>query len=454
MKGDDKLADKKHLDEFLEFLSIPSISALPAHKPDVMKAAVWLGERMKKAGIDGVEVILTKGHPVVFGRKESQVPNAPTVLIYGHYDTQPADPLDEWKTQPFEPEVRDGKIYARGAADDKGGVFPAVLAAEEVIGRGELTVNLKFLFEGEEEIGSPNLKDLLEHRKDDFKADIVVSVDGGMYARNIPSLTVGCRGLAALQIEVAGPSTDVHSGQGGIIANPIQALAQILAGMKSPDGIILVEGFNDDVALPTAQEKADMAKVPFDASKTMAHTGVPALFGEKGYSPVERIWVRPTLDANGIWGGFQGEGIKTIIPSKASCKITCRLVPNQEPEEICRLIEKHVMRNVPVGVTVSVKSFPGSSRPYVVPSDHPVLPVMSKVLTELFGTDPVMTRLGGTLPIARAFLDILDTYLVFFAMSSPDSGAHGPNEFIRVEEFDRLKTGLPMLWAELGEALK
>ncbi len=448
------MADKKHLDEFLEFLSIPSISALPANKPDVMRAAVWLGERMKRAGIDGVEVILTKGHPVVFGRKEAPVPDAPTVLIYGHYDTQPADPLDEWTSEPFKPEVRDGKIYARGAADDKGGVFPAVLAAEEVIGRGELTVNLKFLFEGEEEIGSPNLKDLLQARKDDFKSDIVISVDGGMYSREIPSLTVGCRGLAAVQIEVSGPRTDVHSGQGGLVANPIQALAQILAGMKGPDGKILVEDFYEDVAAPTAQEKEDMAKVPFDEDGVRNQAGVPSLFGEAGYSPVERVWVRPTLDANGIWGGFQGEGIKTIIPSRASCKITCRLVPHQEPEKICKLIEEHVKRNVPSGVTVSVKSFPGSSRPYVVPSDHPVLPVMTKVLKGLFGKDPVMTRLGGTLPIARAFLDILDTYLVFFAMSSPDSGAHGPNEFFRVEEFDRLKTGLPILWAELGKALK
>jgi len=448
------VADQKHLEEFMEFLSIPSVSALPDHKDDMRRAAAWLADRMKRAGIDGVEIIETKGHPVVFGRKEAPVANAPTVLIYGHYDTQPADPLNEWVSEPFKPEIRDGKIYARGSSDDKGGVFPAILAAEEVIGRGELTVNLEFLFEGEEEIGSPNLKELLIARKEDFKSDLVVSVDGGMYSVDTPSLTVGCRGLAAVQIEVTGPRTDIHSGQGGNIANPIQALAQILAGMKGPDGTILIEGFYEDVAEPSPMEKEAMATVPFDEEAVKDQAGVPALFGEPGYSPVERIWVRPTLDPNGIWGGFQGEGIKTIIPSKASCKITCRLVPHQEPDKICKLIEEHVKRNVPTGVTVTVKSFPGSSRPYVVPGDHPVLPVMTKVLRELYGKDPVVNRLGGTLPIARAFLDILGTYLVFFAMSSPDSGAHGPNEFFRVEEFDRLRTGLPKLWAELGKALK
>ncbi len=444
-----------YIKEFLEFLSIPSISALPSHKGHVEKAAKWVKDRLVKAGVGDADIIPTKGHPVVYGLARSKDKDAPTVLIYGHYDTQPADPLDEWLSPPFEPDIRDGKIYARGAADDKGGVFPAIVAAQDMIQSGGPPVNLKFLFEGEEEIGSPNLKEVLKERKESLQADLVISVDGGMFSRDIPSVTVGCRGLSAIQIDVTGPRSDVHSGgQGGLLQNPIHALAEILGSMKAPNGKILVDGFYDDVAAPSEAEAESMAQVVFDEAAHADAAGVPALFGEEGYSPVERLWFRPTLDANGIWGGFQGEGIKTIIPARASCKITCRLVPNQDPETICALMEKHVRNHLPRGVTVSVKVFPGNSKPYVVPDDNPALPVLAKVLGDLFGRKPVTVRLGGTLPIARAFLDTLGVYLVFFAMSSPDAGAHGPNEFFRIEEFNRLRRGLPVLLQELSTALK
>jgi len=445
-----------YIEEFLEFLSIPSVSALPEHKDDIWKAAEWLKERMTRAGIEDTQVVPTKGHPVVFGRADAQntgKEKVPTVLIYGHYDTQPPDPLNEWESPPFEPEIRDGKIFARGAADDKGGVFPAIVAAEEAIKSKSLPVNLKFLFEGEEEIGSPSLKEFLRERKDLLKSDIVISVDGGMYSRDIPSLTTGCRGLAAIQINVKGPKSDVHSGgHGGAINNPINALAQIVAGMKDPDGRIFVEGFYDDVVLPSAEERKAFGEIPFDQEAYKDRVDVPELFGEPEYSLIERMWIRPTLDANGIWGGFQGEGIKTIIPARASCKITCRLVPNQEPEKICKLLEAHVKKHAPKGVTVDVTIFPGNSRPYVIPENHPALSVLSRVLEKLFGKKPVTVRLGGTLPIARTFLDTIGTYLFFFAMSSPDENAHGPNEFFRIEEFERLRQGLGLLWKEYAQS--
>ncbi len=446
---------KPHIDEFFEFLSIPSISALPSHKEHVVNAARWVKDRMIKAGIGDVQIMATQGHPVVYGFAQAKDPEAPTVIIYGHYDVQPADPLDEWISPPFEPEIRDGKIYARGAADDKGGVFPAIVAVEEIIRSDGLPVNLKFLFEGEEEIGSPNLKELLENRSEMFGADLAVSVDGGMYSKDVPSVTVGCRGLTAIQIDVQGPKTDVHSGgQGGLLQNPIHALVEILAGMKGADGKVLVEGFYDDVVSPSDAEARSMARTGFDEKAHAQAAGVPALFGETGYSPLERAWVRPTLDANGIWGGFQGDGIKTIIPARASCKITCRLVPHQDPQKISALLERHVKQNLPRGVKVAVKTFPGNSKPYVIPGEHPALPVMARVLKNLFHKEPVTVRLGGTLPVARTFLDLLGVYLVFFAMSGPDSGAHGPNEFLRVEEFHRLRLGLPLLLKELAWALK
>lgn len=444
-----------YIQEFIEFLSIPSISALPSHKKDIERAASWLKDRMERAGIQDVEIIPTDGNPVVYGFAPANQESAPTVIIYGHYDTQPADPLEEWESPPFEPVVRDGKIFARGAADDKGGIFPAILATEDAIKAGNLPVNVKFLFEGEEEIGSPNLKKLLHENKEKFKADIAISVDGGMYSLDTPSVTRGCRGLAAIQINVTGPRNDVHSGgYGGAIHNPVNALASIVASMKDDQGRILVQGFYDDVVELTPNEKDEISKTPLDAEAFRVSVGVPELFGEPEYTLKERMWVRPTLDANGFWGGFQGDGIKTIIPSRASCKITCRLVPDQEPEKICELLKHHVEKHAPKGVNVEVVAFPGNSKPYVVHSDHPVLPVMTKVLRDIFGKEPVTVRLGGTLPIARAFLDILGTYLFFFGMSSPDEKAHGPNEFYRISQFQQLRDGLPRLWAELTEVLK
>ncbi len=437
-----------YIEDFLDFLSIPSISALPEHKTDIVKAAQWLKRRMINANLDDVRVIETNGHPVVFGQKASQIQgcsSTPTVLIYGHYDVQPVDPINEWVSPPFEPEIRDGKVFARGSADDKGGIFPAILAAEDLIKQNALPVNLKFLFEGEEEIGSPGLKQILSENKSLFQSDIVLSVDGGMFSTDIPSITTGSRGLAAIEIVVSGPQTDVHSGgQGGVIQNPIHALAQILTELKDEQGRILVDGFFDDVVEVSESELTQFKQVPFDDEEHKDRLKIPELFGEPEYSSIERMWIRPTLDANGIWGGFQGDGIKTIIPSKAGCKITCRLVPNQDPEVVSELLKRYIQNHVPKGVTVDVTTFPGNSHPYVIPRDHSVLPVLSEVLEELFGCKPVNVRSGGTLPIAPIFLNVLGSYLFFFAMSGPDSNAHGPNEFIRIKDVDKLRRGLKM----------
>lgn len=444
-----------YIPDFVEFLSIPSVSALSQHKADVERAASWLARRMERAGVGEVRILKTAGHPVVFGRVLPARGDAPTVLIYGHYDTQPPDPLDEWKSPPFEPVVKEDRVYARGAADDKGGVYGAILATEDVIKAGGPPVNLKFLFEGEEEIGSPNLKDLLVKEKDLFACDLVVSVDGGMFTREIPSLTTGSRGLVAIQIDVKGPRADVHSGgHGGAINNPVNALCQIVASMKDADGRITVDGFYDKVRELSESERKSFAQVPFDEEEYRASVGVAELFGEPGYTVLERLWSRPTLDCSGIWGGFQGEGVKTIIPSKASCKITCRLVPDQEPDEIARALERHIRQHAPRGVTVEVTVFPGNSRPYVIPPDHPALSVLSRVLAKLYGREPVEVRLGGTLPIARTFLDLLGSYLVFFATSSPDENVHSPNEFYRLDELDKLRRGLPELWAELARSYR
>ena len=444
-----------YISDFVEFLSIPSVSALSRHRDDVERAALWVSQRMQRAGVPEVRILSTAGHPVVYGMVSSGRTGAPTVLLYGHYDTQPPDPLDEWKSPPFEPAVRDDRIYARGAADDKGGVYGAILATEDVIKAGGPPVNLKFLFEGEEEIGSPNLKDLLVKQKDLFACDLVISVDGGMFTREIPSLTTGSRGLVALQIDVKGPRADVHSGShGGAINNPVNALCQIVASMKDADGRITVKGFFDNVREISDSERKSFSRVPFDEEQYRASVGVPELFGEPGYGVIERLWSRPTLDCSGIWGGFQGEGVKTIIPSKASCKITCRLVPDQEPEEIARALEHHIRQHAPRGVTVGVTVFPGNSRPYVIPPDHAALPILSRVLTRLYGREPVEVRLGGTIPIARTFLDLLGSYLVFFATSSPDENVHSPNEFYRVDELEKLRKGLPELWMELAQSYR
>jgi acetylornithine deacetylase/succinyl-diaminopimelate desuccinylase-like protein len=441
----------RYLKELMAFLRIPSISSLPEHTADVNRAAVWVAERLKTAGIEAVQILPTDGHPVVYGHW-LHASDKPTIMIYGHFDTQPVDPLELWTHPPFEPVVRDDRIYARGASDDKGNMLIPILTAEAMLKTlGSLPVNVKFFFEGQEEIGSPQMPDFISSRRDLLACDMVLSSDGGQWQENQPALNVGRRGLSALQIDLQGAQQDVHSGTyGGTFQNPIHALAQLLTSMRSPQGKIIVEGFYDAVRDLTDFERAQIAEIPYDESQYMAELGVAQLFGEAGFSTYERAWVRPTLEVNGIWGGFQGEGIKTVIPSLAHAKITCRLVPDQEPDQIVELISAHVDKHAPVGAKASVKKLAGSADPFLIPFDHPGNQAARVVLKELYGKEPYLARTGGTIPVCGLFLKFLGAHLVNFAFGLEDENLHAPDEFFRINSFKRGLNAYGMILEELS----
>jgi acetylornithine deacetylase/succinyl-diaminopimelate desuccinylase-like protein len=447
------LADNtsRYLDELLNFLRIPSISSLPEHAADVKRAAEWVADRLTTAGIEAVQILPTGGHPVVYGQW-LHASDKPTILIYGHFDTQPVDPLDGWTQPPFEPLIKDDRIYARGASDDKGNMLIPILAAEAMLNTlGSLPVNVKFFFEGQEEIGSPQMPDFIALRRDLLACDMVLSSDGGQWDESQPTLNVGRRGLCALQIDLQSAAQDVHSGTyGGTFQNPIHALAQLVTSMRSPQGKIIVEGFYDAVRDLTDSERAQLAEIPYDESQYMDDLGVAQLYGEAGYSTYERAWVRPTLEVNGIWGGFQGEGIKTVIPSQAHAKITCRLVPDQEPDKIFELIRAHVAKHVPIGTTAAVEKLAGTADPFLIPFDHPGNQAARIVLKELYGKEPYIVRTGGTIPVSGLFLKSLGAYMVNFAFGLEDENLHAPDEFFRISSFKRGLKAYGMILEELG----
>jgi acetylornithine deacetylase/succinyl-diaminopimelate desuccinylase-like protein len=449
------LADNqsRFLEELLDFIRIPSISALPEHADDVQKAREWVSARLEAAGIEHVEVMPTGGHPVVYG-DWLHAPGKPTILIYGHFDTQPVDPVELWTNPPFEPAVRNGRIYARGASDDKGGMIGPIFAVEALLkSTGSLPVNVKFIFEGQEEIGSPQLAQFLAKQRDRFACDLVISADGLQWSEDEAVLLLGLKGLSAVQIDVQGPGGDLHSGlHGGAVQNPIHALARLIDSMRSPDGKILIDGFFDDVIPLSEKDREHIAAVPFNEADYKASLGVDELFGEPGCSTLERTWTRPTLEVNGIWGGFQGEGTKTVIPSKAHAKITCRLVANQDPANIARLIAAHVDKHAPPGVQVQVQFLPGNSDPYLVPADHPGNEAARIVLEKLYGKTPYYTRLGGSVPVCSLFLKELRAYTISFAFSLDDENLHAPDEFFRLSSFERGQKGYCMLLEQLGES--
>ena len=427
------------LEEYFEYLRIPSISAQDEYVPEVARAGKWVADRLAAIGIRNVEVMPTGGHPVVYGDWLG-APGKPTVLVYGHFDVQPVDPLELWTSPPFEPAVRDGIVYARGASDNKGNLFVALMAIEAMLkADGGLPVNLKFIVEGQEEIGSPQLKPFIAANKARFAADLVLSTDGGSGGADPPQVVVGSRGNTAVQIDVRGANSDLHSGQyGGTVANPIHALVRILDSMRSPDGKVLVEGFYDDVVF-TDEDRRQIAAVPFDEEEFKRRLGIDALFGEPGYTPRERIWARPTLEVNGIYGGYQGEGTKTVLPNEAHAKLTCRLVPNQDPVRIRALLAEHVRRNTPPGVRA--EAHPGrvseGARPYVIRADHPANKAAFAVLEEVRGQRPFYARMGGTVPIYDLLVDNLGVQCVSFGQGAGDERAHAPDEFFRLETLDR-----------------
>jgi len=437
--------------ELLEFLRIPSVSTDPERSGDVGRAAEWVAARLRAAGVPTVEILPTGGHPVVYGDWRVG-DDRPTFLVYGHYDVQPAEPLELWEVPPFEPRVRDGKVYARGSSDMKGNLLTAIQGVEALSAAGGMPpVNVRFIFEGEEEIGSPNLEAFVRANRERLACDAVLCADGGQFSADRPSLDVSTKGLAGCQIDLRTGKGDWHSGMyGAVVPNAVQTLVQLLATFHDREGRVAVEGFYDQVREPTAEERTEIARVPFDEAEYRAQAGVEALWGEPGYTPLERAWLRPTLDLNGIWGGYQGEGNKTVTPCQAHAKVTCRLVPDQEPEAILDLIERHVAEHCPAGVEASVVRYAGSARPWAADRSSPALAAAGRVLAELWGAEPVVIRSGGTIPVLDVFKRELGADTVMFAWSLPGSNAHAPNEWYRLEDYLRGRRAYAALLAALA----
>jgi acetylornithine deacetylase/succinyl-diaminopimelate desuccinylase-like protein len=443
----------RFLEELVEFLRIPSISALPAHRADVERAAMWLEGKMISAGLESVRILPTGGHPVVYG-EWLHAPGRATLLIYGHFDVQPVDPLDGWRQPPFEPLIVDGRIYARGASDDKGNLFLPLVVAEAMLKtEGSLPVNLKFLFEGQEEIGSPQLADFVSRHRDLLACDMVISADGGQWDEDHPAVVLGTRGLTSVFLDVQGPDHDLHSGTyGGTIQNPIHGLVKILSALHDAQGRVAVPGFYDRVRPLSAEEKAQIARVPFSEEEFLKKTGASALFGEMGFSTYERAWIRPTLEVNGIYGGFQGEGLKTVLPSSAHAKISCRLVADQDPGEIADRVVRHIHEIAPPGVKVRTARAEKGAFPYRIPPDHRGLQIAASVLQELYGKEPYRVWMGGTIPANALFLEALRAYTVIFAFGLRDERQHSPNEFFRLSSWERGQRAYGRLWKRMREA--
>jgi acetylornithine deacetylase/succinyl-diaminopimelate desuccinylase-like protein len=427
---------ERFVEQLSELLRIPSISTLPEHDGDCQRAAEWLAADLSRIGFKNVSVRPTSGHPVVYGEWLEAGGGAPTVLVYGHYDVQPVDPLELWESPPFAPAVRDGKIYARGATDDKGQVVMLLKAFECILAaHGSMPLNIKLILEGDEESNSTALEGFVLAHKELLAADSVLISDSGFVAPGRPTLTYGVRGIAAAEVVVAGPKTDLHSGgYGGTVRNPASALAAIIAALHDDEGRVRIPGFYDRVHALSPEERARFAAVPYSLEQWQAETGLQTPWGEPGYSLKERIGARPTCEVNGLWGGFQGEGGKTIIPAKAGAKFTLRLVPDQDPDEITRLFSEYVRQIAPKDLRVEVIPRAGCS-PAVTPIDIPEIQAAARALETVWGAPPVFSRGGGSIPIVAAFQNDLRAPVVMLGFGLPDSGVHAPNEFFRLEQF-------------------
>lgn len=417
----------RFLEELLDLLRIPSVSADPKYKADVARCAERVKERLVQAGLDKVEVCPTAGHPIVYGEKIVD-PRKPTVLVYGHYDVQPPDPLDLWHSGPFDPVIKDGLIYARGSADDKGQFYMHVKAVEAMLQTGGLPCNVKVMIEGEEEVGSDNLGVFVKANKERLKADVVLISDTAMIANDVPSINTGLRGLSYLEVEVTGPNRDLHSGvYGGAVANPINALCAMIASLHDKDRRITIPGFYDAVKELSRAERDALAEAPFDEAAYMKDLNVNGLPGEKGYTPEERSSIRPTLDVNGIWGGYIGEGAKTVLPSKAFAKISMRLVPDQQSEAITKLFKQHFESIAPPGVRVEVRPHHGGEAA-VTPTDSVAYQAASQAMEDIFGKKPIPTRGGGSIPIVALFEAELGLKTILFGFGLDSDDIHSPNE--------------------------
>ena len=424
----------RFLDELFSLLRIPSVSSLEKHKPDMRRCAERLCTLLKEAGADTADVYPTSGHPVVFGQKITD-PSLKTVLVYGHYDVQPVDPIELWNSDPFEPEIRDGAIYARGANDDKGQLFMHVKAFEYLSRTGKLRHNVKFILEGEEEIGSPSLAAWARDHKDLLKADIILVSDTTMISEQVPSINCGMRGLSYVEIKVTGPDKDLHSGHyGGAVANPVNVLCDIVSSLIDRDGHITVKGFYDDVIELSAEDRAKLARAPFNPDEYKKFLNIAEVKGEKGYTTLERTGIRPCLDVNGIWGGYTGEGAKTVLPSEAHAKISMRLVPDQDSEKITELFEKHIRSIAPPYVKVDVKRYHGGNG-FLIPISSPAYQAASRAMTEVYGTEPVPSRGGGSIPILADLQKILGIDPLLMGFGLERDTIHSPNESYLLSQF-------------------
>ncbi|MCF1709535.1 dipeptidase [Tabrizicola sp. J26] len=441
----------RYVAELMEFIAIPSVSADPTHQGDMVRAADWVAARLTAAGLEHARVIPTKGHPVVLADWLHAGADKPTVLIYGHFDVQPPEPLEAWTSPPFAPEVRGGRIYGRGASDDKGGLMTPILACEALLAQGPLPVNVKFFVEGEEEIGSPSIPDAVQSLAPELAADMIFSADGLQWRPDQPQILEALKGIVKLELVVRGPRADQHSGlYGGGIANPAMALAQILASMKATDGTITVAGFYDDVIHLTDEDRAAIARIPYDEAAWLAETGAPATAGEPGYTTRERLWARPTLDVNGLTSGWQGAGSKTVLPAEARAKITCRLVAAQTPEGVAARLTEHLCAHTPPGVTAELQVIPGGSDPLLIPRGHNAAALAETILAEVYGKTPYRTRVGGSIPILSTFRDVLGLHTVVLGFSHDDENLHAPDEFFRLEAFRKGQEVYGRLLQRLG----
>ena len=440
--------DKRLHDELFDFLRIPSVSARSEHTPDVRRAARWLHDRLARIGCS-VETIETPGHPVVLAEWRKAPPGAPTILVYGHYDVQPAEPLELWTSPAFEPTIRDGKIFARGSVDDKGQLWLHVAALEAHLAtRGALPVNIIVLAEGEEEVGSDHLAPFVAEHESRLACDAVVISDSTMFAPGIPSILSSLRGLAYLQVDVTGPNSDLHSGMyGGAVVNPATTLARMIASLHDAEGKVAVKGFYDAVRPFPDAVRAGMRALPFDESEFTTHLGVAALGGEPGYTTLEKLWTRPTCEVNGLLSGYTGEGAKTVLPGSAMLKVSCRLVPDQDPAAIGRLMESHFKSVAPAGVTVKVTHLHGG-HPWRADPSGPLFEAAGRALASAFGRAPVVTGEGGSIPVVNDFARILHAPVLLIGFGLPGENAHAPDEWISQENFRKGMRAIAQLWDE------
>lgn len=440
----------RFLEELFDLIRIPSVSSKAENKNDMFRAAEFIRDQLLKAGADKAEVYKTDGHPVIYGEKIIG-DDKPTVLVYGHYDVQPAEPLEKWDSDPFEPEIREGKIYARGADDDKGQLFMHLKAFEFMMRTETLPCNIKFMIEGEEEIGSPNLKLFCKEYKNMLASDVILVSDTTMIARDIPSITVGLRGLSYMEVEVTGPDRDLHSGlYGGAVVNPVNVLSKMIASLTDENNRVTIKGFYDDVLEATDEERKELAKRPFNIDEYKKSINVDEVTGEVGYTTIERLGIRPSLDVNGIWGGYTGEGAKTILPSKASAKISMRLVPNQKSKKIDKLFEEHFKSIAPEGVKVKVRSL-HSGEGYVAPVDSPAYLAASKACEDTFGKKPIPVRSGGSIPVVADFEEVLGVKSILLGFGLDSDAIHSPNENYPLYNFFKGIETIPLFFKYFAE---